>query len=199
MKNVARVLFILFLFFELGWSQRGSQQDKSNIIVVLQTELGTIELAIDCVHAPVTAKNFMKYVDGKFYDGGRFFRTVTMDNQPKDKVKIEVIQGDIDSTRRKDVFPPIELERASRTGLVHKNGALSMARGTPNTATSSFFICINDQPELNLGGKRNPDGQGFAAFGTVIKGMDVVKKIQTSPAEGQSLKPPIKILSARRK
>ena len=84
------------------------------------------------------------------------------------------------------------------TGLKHVDGAISMARAKPGSATSSFFICVNDQPELDFGGKRNPDGQGFAAFGRVVKGMDVVRAIQALPAQGQQLAPPVKIISVRR-
>jgi peptidyl-prolyl cis-trans isomerase A (cyclophilin A) len=96
-------------------------------------------------------------------------------------------------------FPPIKLERTSVTKLLHKDGTLSMARDGPDTATSDFFICIGDQPSLDYGGKRNPDGQGFAAFGRVLLGMDVVRKIQAAPAEGQTLRPAIKILGIVRK
>ena len=138
-------------------------------------------------------------MDGKFYDGGRFHRTVTPDNQPDNKVKIEVIQAGINPDKAKDEFAPIKLERTRDTGLTHKDGTISMARDGPDTATSDFFICVGDQPELDFGGKRNPDGQGFAAFGRVVKGMDVVKKIQQSPADGQTLKPPVKIVTARRR
>src|SRR4051812_21814270 len=96
----------------------------------------------------------------------------------------------------KDEFAPIKLERTRDTKLKHTDGAISMARDQPDTATADFFICIGDQPELDFAGKRNPDGQGFAAFGKVIRGMDVVRKIQSSPADGQKLTPPIKILTA---
>ncbi len=114
----------------------------------------------------------------------------------ENNVKIQVIQGAIPTDREKDAFPPIALERTSQTGIKHHDGTLSMARDAPDTAVSDFFICIGDEPELDFGGKRNPDGQGFAAFGKVIRGMDVVRKIQASPAEGQKLTPPIKIISA---
>jgi peptidyl-prolyl cis-trans isomerase A (cyclophilin A) len=137
-------------------------------------------------------------VDGKFYDGGRFHRTVTPDNQPKNKTKIEVIQAGTNPKKEKDDFEPIKLERTRDTKLSHKDGTISMARDEPDTATSDFFICIGDQPELDFGGKRNPDGQGFAAFGRVVKGMDVVRKIQKSPADGQNLKPPVTIRAISR-
>jgi peptidyl-prolyl cis-trans isomerase A (cyclophilin A) len=167
--------------------------------VLLQTDKGEIEMELDAARAPNTVANFLKYVDGKFYDGGRFHRTVKPDNQPDNKIKIEVIQAGIHPARMKDEFPPVKLERTSQTKLMHKDGTISMARDGPDTATSDFFICIGDQPELDFGGKRNPDGQGFAAFGRVTRGMDVVKKIQAAPAEGQTLTPPVKILKVTRK
>jgi peptidyl-prolyl cis-trans isomerase A (cyclophilin A) len=167
--------------------------------VLIETDKGNIEVEVDAGKAPVTAANFLRYVDGKFYDGGRFHRTVTPRNQPKDKVRIQVIQADVNPKRDRDAFPPIKLERTSKTGLKHLDGTISMARDGPDTATGDFFICIGDQPSLDFGGKRNPDGQGFAAFGRVVKGMDVVKKIQAAPARGQTLTPPIKILKIRRR
>ena len=167
--------------------------------VVLETPLGAIELEVDAAHAPATAANFLRYLDGGRYDGGRFHRTVKLDNQPGKTVLIEVVQAGVAPAREKDDFPPIKLERTSVTGLKHQDGTLSMARDGPDTATSDFFICIGDQPELDFGGKRNPDGQGFTAFGRVVRGMDVVKKIQKSAAEGQTLKPPVKITKIARK
>jgi peptidyl-prolyl cis-trans isomerase A (cyclophilin A) len=171
--------------------------DAKPIRVLIQTDVGDIEIELDATKAPATVANILKYVDGQFYDGGRFHRTVTPDNQPQNKVKIEVIQAGI-NPKKKDEFPAIKLERTKDTGLLHKDGTISMARDGPDTATSDFFICIGDQPELDFGGKRNPDGQGFAAFGKVVKGMDVVKKIQKSPAEGQMLKPAVKIVKVSR-
>jgi peptidyl-prolyl cis-trans isomerase A (cyclophilin A) len=168
------------------------------ILVLIQTEKGDIEVELNAAQAPATVANFLRYVDGKYYDGGRFHRTVSPDNQPDNKVKIEVIQAGIDPDKTKKEFAPIKLERTRDTKLSHKDGVISMARDGPDTATSDFFICIGDQPELNFGGKRNPDGQGFAAFGRVTKGMDVVKKIQAAAADGQTLSPPIKILRITR-
>ncbi len=176
-----------------------AEKKDGPVHVVLQTELGEIEVELEAGKAPATVANFLKYVDGKFYDGGVFHRTVRADNQPRDKVRIGVVQAGIDPKREKDEFPPIRLERTRDTKLAHKGGTISMARDGPDTATSDFFICVGDQPELDFGGKRNPDGQGFAAFGRVVRGLDVVKKIQAAPADGQKLTPPVKILKARRK
>jgi peptidyl-prolyl cis-trans isomerase A (cyclophilin A) len=166
--------------------------------VLIQTEKGDIEVELNAAEAPITVANFLKYVDGKFYDRGQFHRTVKPDNQPDNKIKIEVIQAGINPEKAKQEFAAIKLERTRDTKLSHTNGTISMARDGPDTATSDFFICIGDQPELDFGGQRNPDGQGFAAFGRVVKGMDVVKKIQASPAEGQTLSPPIKIFKITR-
>lgn len=121
-----------------------------------------------------------------------------MANQPDNRIKIEVIQAEIDPSREKEEFAAIPLEQTSKTGLRHVDGAISMARDGPDTATSSFFICVGTQPSLDFGGKRNPDGQGFAAFGHVVEGMDVVRKIHQSKAKAQALDPPIGILHVRR-
>lgn len=153
---------------------------KPNLVrVLMQTELGDIEIELDAKRAPGTTENFLRYVDAGHYDGGRFHRTVKLnpDNQPNNAIKIEVIQGGVNPEKAKENFGPIKLERTSVTGLKHKDGTISMARNFADTATSDFFICIGDQPELDFGGKRNADAQGFAAFGKVVKGMDVVKKI----------------------
>jgi peptidyl-prolyl cis-trans isomerase A (cyclophilin A) len=166
--------------------------------VLIRTELGPIEVEIDSIHAPVTSANFLRYVDLGFYRFARFHRTVRADNQPDSKVRIAVIQGGLDSTRVKD-FPPVRLERTSTTHLRHRDGTISMARDGPDTATSDFFICIGAQPELDYGGRRNPDGQGFAAFGQVLLGMDLVRKIQAAPAKSQTLTPPVRILEIVRK
>jgi len=183
----------------LAWfalTVRGAE--PAEIRVVLETSRGEIELALDPIHAPATTANFLRYVAAGLYDQGVFHRTVTPDNQPDKKIRIEVIQAGIDPNRTKLDGPPIALERTRDTGLKHRDGAISMARDGPDTATSDFFICLGAQPELDFGGLRNPDGQGFAAFGHVIRGLEVVRAIQKAPAEGQSLKPPVKILRARR-
>src|SRR5262245_1298239 len=166
--------------------------------VQLQTALGEIEVELYAKEAPITVTNFLRYVLEGFYRDGEFFRTVTMDNQPTNNVKIQVIQAQGVPSRQGEFFPPIPLERTRDTGIKHLDGTLSMARNGPDTAQDSFSICIGDQPELDFGGKRNPDGQGFAAFGHVVKGMDVVRKIHESPADGQQLNPPIRIQGAFR-
>jgi peptidyl-prolyl cis-trans isomerase A (cyclophilin A) len=179
---------------------------QSPVRVRVQTELGDIVVEVDQARAPITAANFLRYVDAGHYDGGTWHRTVKMDNQPESPVKIEVIQAGVNPDRAKEGFGPIALERTSTTGILHRDGVISMARGAPDSATSGWFICINDQPSLDFGGARNPDGQGFAAFGRVVSGMDVVRKIQAAPAsanrttnaEAQRLTPPIRIITVSR-
>ena len=185
-------IFILLFCFCLS-----SLHAQQNIACLIKTQLGNITIELYPAKAPITVANFLKYVYAHLYDSSAFFRAVTLNNQPNNAVKIEVIQGgNVDSTKE---FPPIAMETTKQTGLLHKDGTISMARGAPASATSSFFICINDQPSLDYGGKRNPDGQGFAAFGKVIKGMGVVKKIQQLyPDQGQYFKPPVTIISITR-
>ena len=175
------------------------------VLVIFETELGKITMEIDVVRAPITGENFLKYVDGKFYDGGVINRSVRPDNTIRHDVPIQVIQFQIDPARQREQFPAIPMERTSVTGLKHVSGALSMARNGPDTARASFSIPIGDQPEMDFGGKRNADGQGFAVFGRVVEGMEVVKKIHASPTgpggaySTESLTPPIKVLKAYRK
>jgi peptidyl-prolyl cis-trans isomerase A (cyclophilin A) len=166
--------------------------------VIIQTEAGNLEVEIDSIHAPITAANFLRYVDLGFYRFGRFHRTVRADNQPDAKVKIAVIQAGFEPLKVKE-FPPIPLERTNLTKLSHLDGTISMARAEPNSATADFFICVGNQPQLDFKGKRNPDGQGFAAFGRVMQGMDVVRRIHAAPARGQQLTPPVRIRNIVRK
>ncbi|MGH9887105.1 MAG: peptidylprolyl isomerase [bacterium] len=180
-------------------SRGGSASAPGIVRLVIETERGNITVALDSAHAPVSVANFLRYVDGGAYTGGVFHRAVTAANQPNDSVRIEVIQGGPNPARDSSLrFPPIALERTSQTGLRHKDGTLSMARAGPNTATSDFFICVGDQPSLDFAGHLNLDGQGFAAFGQVTSGMDVVRAIQTSPVRAQRLTPPIAIRRIRR-
>ncbi|MBM3310117.1 MAG: peptidylprolyl isomerase [Candidatus Aminicenantes bacterium] len=164
---------------------------------VIKTEVGEITVETFADKAPATAANFLKYVEAKLYDGTVFHRTVTLASPRNRPIQIEVIQGG--QVAGDKAFSPVPLERTNATGVKHVDGAISMARSGPDTATSSFFICIGEQPELDFGGKRNADGQGFAAFGRVVDGADVVRKIHQSPANEQELlTPPVKIISISR-
>src|SRR5687767_7425971 len=129
----------------ISWPSTNANAQAGIVHVVIETSLGTIEAALDSTRAPVTVTNFLRYVYAKRYDGGRFHRTVRMDNQPDNDVKIEVIQGGTSRTPGAQSWPAIELERTNVTKITHDDGVLSMARGGPNTATSDFFITIGPQ------------------------------------------------------
>lgn len=179
-KRNVRLFMILFIPVIF------SMVEIKNPSVVIQTEYGEIIVEIYSDRAPVTANNFLRYVDSGLFRGSCFYRIVRLDNQVKDSVKIEVIQGGRYENEEKG-FPPIPHENTITTGILHKDGIISMARLGPGSATSEFFICVGDQPELDYGGKRNRDGQGFAAFGKVLKGIDVVRKIHGIDAPAQYL------------
>jgi peptidyl-prolyl cis-trans isomerase A (cyclophilin A) len=204
-----RVPGILVLGFGvLGLGVNAAQRPPpAPVRVIFETALGNITIEVDVAKAPITAANFLKYVDGKFYDGGMVNRSVRPDNTLRHDVPIQVIQFQSNPARSREMFEPIPLERTNVTGLKHVDGALSMARSGPDTARASFSIMIGDQPSLDFGGARNADGQGFAVFGRVIAGMDVVKKIHQSPTRTtggrggygtETLDPPIAIVRAHR-
>lgn len=186
-----------------------------SIPIRIETDFGTIHAELFDDEAPITTTNFLHYVDEGLYDHGKFHRTVTAGNNsntnldlgendvysdsvPNDSIAIQVIQGGINNEHADELDGPIPLERTSETGLSHTDGTLSMARSTPDSAVSDFFICIGDQLSLDFGGMRNPDGQGFAAFGRVTRGMDVVRTIQSQSARGQMLDPVVPILRIER-
>lgn len=177
---------------------------SGNVHVVMATTLGNIEIEVLVEAAPLTSGNFLRLVDGGHLNGGTFYRVVSPENDHGSPV-ISVIQGGIGDAD--GPFAPIAHESTDDTGLLHTDGAISMARAGVGTATTEFFICIGDQPALDFGAARNPDGQGFAVFGRVVAGMDVVRAIHQSPADapteseyvaGQILEEPVTIVSIER-
>jgi peptidyl-prolyl cis-trans isomerase A (cyclophilin A) len=187
----------------VGWAPAAAgaaRQAASGLVrVALETEMGVIEIDVDTRHAPITSANFLRYVDAGLYSGGRFHRTVRPGTETDTAVPIQVIQAG--RAPRTPGFPAIPLERTSTTGLKHVDGAVSMARSGADTATSDFFICIGDQPSLDDGGARDIDGLGFAVFGRVVTGMDVVRRIQAAPVfpGSQTLLPLVSITKASRR
>lgn len=171
--------------------------------VVIDSAMGPIAVLLDLGRAPISAGDFLKYVDRGLYTGGAFYRTVRPDDDPK-PIKIEVVQGGLTDDGK--YLDPIAHEPTSLTGLRHRNGTISIARDGVGTGTAgAFFICIGDQPELDFGGMRNPDGQGFAAFGHVTAGMKLIRemgalKTQGPPGSsvGELIASPVPILGARR-
>jgi len=177
LKEFARLLVAASLPFALH-----AQETTGVLRVRIETDAGVIVADIDSARAPQTATNFLRYVRDGRYDDGAFYRVVTRTNQPSDSIRIEVIQGGLDrnGSRR---LSAIAHETTAETGIRHEDGTLSMARGRPGSASSEFFITVGSQPSLDFGGRRNPDGQGFATFGRVVSGMDVVRRIHAMPAD----------------
>ncbi|RAK58150.1 peptidylprolyl isomerase [Phenylobacterium deserti] len=174
--------------------------------VAIETDAGQIVVEVDVERAPVTAANFLAYVDKGLFRGGSFYRVVHSKND-NNAYPITVVQGGLGPEDRPSPLPPIRHEPTSETGLRHDDGAISMARDGPGTASSEFFIVMGDQPALDFEGSRNPDRQGFAAFGHVVKGMEVVRRInrartakggQEAYTRGQRLEKPVTIREVRR-
>jgi peptidyl-prolyl cis-trans isomerase A (cyclophilin A) len=175
---------------------------QSPVRVKLSTSAGDIVIELAVAQAPITTANFLRYVDQKRYDGTSFYRASRAPGAPE----YGLIQGGLNGDPSR-VLKPIRHEPTSRTGLSHKDGTLSMGRFAPGSATSDFFILIGDSPEFDADPKAGGDNQGFAAFGQVVEGMEVVRKILAGPVaakggtgamKGEMLKAPVRIISARR-
>jgi len=171
----------------------------SDVRVALDTSAGQIVVAVHLAQAPVTAGNFLKYVDGKRFDGTLFYRGVGSDSYG-------FVQGGTQNDPKR-ILAPIAHEPTSRTGLSHDDGALSMARYAPGSATGDFFIVLGKMPAMDANPQAPGDNQGFAVFAHVVEGMDVVKAILAAPKSptagegvmrGQMLAEPVKIVTARR-
>jgi len=187
MPSCGRILLTLFILLPVSFV------NAQNPEVVIHTDLGNITVEVYPEQAPVTASNFLNLVEQGVYNRSVFYRVVRMNNQPENNVKIEVIQGGLYNMERVNMNPSIIHETTETTGIRHSDGVISMARLEPGTASTEIFICIGDQPSLDFGGDRNPDGQGFAAFGKVSSGMDVVRNIQSRPDSIQMLLEPVVI------
>lgn len=174
--------------------------------VLVETDLGSFIVRVETKRAPLTGADFLRNVDERRFDGGRFYRVMRPDNDP-DTPKLSLVQGGVailDNT----LFPPLAHETTKQTGVRHLNGTLSVAREVIGTGrTAQFFITIGAQPSLDYGGPKRADGQGFAAFARVVRGMDVVRRIWLSPTDpnrigmgskDQMLVRPVIIISMRR-
>ncbi|MEO5593789.1 MAG: peptidylprolyl isomerase [Chitinophagaceae bacterium] len=163
--------------------------------IIIETEAGDIEIELYPDKAPRTAAAFLSYINAGYYKHSSFYRVLTDDNQPSNAPKANLVQGGIWKTNYKKAvsLPGIPHEPTNKTSILHKDGIVSLARQAPGTATTEFFICIGDQPGFDYGGENNPDGQGYAAFGKVIKGMDIVTRIYNRKSYEQSFEPPVSI------
>jgi peptidyl-prolyl cis-trans isomerase A (cyclophilin A) len=202
------MLIAAFTFAAPALAQEASPPGQAAVLapkedlvpVALNTSLGRIVVAVDRLHAPITTGNFLHYVDTHRLDGETFYRALRISGGEGG-----LIQGGVRSDTRK-LFPPIAHEPTSRTGLHNAAGSIVMARLEPGSARADFFILASDTPSYDAGA---PDGDpdGFAVFGHVVEGMDVVKKILAAPTsptlgegvmKGQMLDPPVKIIKAER-
>ncbi|HSC62451.1 MAG TPA: peptidylprolyl isomerase [Caldimonas sp.] len=166
----------------------------------VDTAAGSFVVEVDPAVAPITVAHYLAHVDGKLLDGGSVYRVVNLANQaPETRHKIEVVQWGINRPEgQAPALPPIAHETTQQTGLRHVDGTVSMARAEPGSATAEYFVCIGAQPALDFGGGRHPDGQGFAAFGRVVDGMDVVRALHARAEADQYLAQPVPIRSVRR-
>ena len=178
-----------------------TSKPPGNPKVEIQTLYGDIEMELYPKQAPKSVAAFLSYVDAGYYKETSFYRVLNEDNQPMGASEVRLIQGGIWATKSRNglQIPNIPHESTRQTGLPHKDGTLSLARQAPGTASSEFFICIGDQPGFDFGGASNGDGQGYAAFGIVTSGMDIVRKINRQPADGELFNTPVFIKDIVRK
>ncbi len=172
-----------------------STRQYKNPHIRIQTRLGNIEIELYPDKAPKTVAAFLSYVDSGYYKNASFYRVLNVDNQPSDSYKAELIQGGLWRTNyiKSANLKGIPHETTQQTGILHEDGVISLARLEPGTATTEFFICIGNQRGFDFGGENNPDKQGYAAFGRVVKGIDVVRTIYRHPEDDQAFDPPVDI------
>lgn len=191
---------IFFLLIMLLFSCK-EKTSSGNPHVVIQTKYGEIELELYADKAPATTTAFLSYVDSGFYENTSFYRVLNISNQPSNAPKTEILQGGLWRTKNEKArsIKGIPHESTGKTGVKHRDGVISVARLAPGTAGSEFFICIDDQPGLDEGGENVEDKLGYAAFGKVIKGMNIVRKIYMQNDRNQYLDPPVAIYTIKRK
>lgn len=190
-----RNLFTILIIFSILLS---CANKKSNPVVKINTSVGNIFIELYAQKAPKTTALFLKNVDEKLYDNGSFYRVLNVDNQPSDAAKSELIQGGIWlSNTQKAQSMKIPHESNNITNILHTRGTVSLARQDTGNAGSEFFILLKDDSTYDYGGSANNDKQGYAAFGKVIRGMDVVYKIYNQPTSGQRLQRSIPIYKMR--
>lgn len=197
MKSIRQLTLILC---SLNLLLLGCGQKYAEPHLLMETKYGDIEVELYPDKAPQTVAAFLSYVDQELFKDASFYRVLNADNQETDAPKADLIQGGIWQTNPDKLsrLKGIPHESTKRTGILHKTGTLSLARDAPGTANSEFFIVVGDQPGYDSGGANNPDHLGYAAFGRVVRGMDVVMMLYNKPAKGQDFDPPIPIYNIKR-
>lgn len=192
-----KIIFILLTILITACSS----PESKNPHIKIQTKSGDIEIELYQDKAPKTVNAFLSYVDSGLYRNSYFYRVLNDHNQPSNAFKANFIQGGIwKNLRRKSrIIPGIPHESTQQTNILHTDGVISLARLEPGTATTEFFICLGDQPGFDYEGGNNPDKQGYAAFGKVIRGMDIVNKIYNEPEYDQTFDPLVNIYNIIRK
>ena len=193
MYRIVQAFCLVLICFYISCTQTTYKEPT----IKIETNFGNIVVELYPGKAPKTVASFLSYVDSGYYNNSSFYRVLKEEDQPSNAFKSELIQGGIWQSQYKKQLslPGIPHETTKQTGVLHKDGAISLARTAPGTANTEFFIVIGDQPAYDYGGAANPDRQGFAAFGKVIKGMDVVKQIHEQPDNQTSFTPPLKIIN----
>lgn len=188
-----KTLFLILGLFLIGCSQYKYPH------ILIATQLGDIELELYPEKAPVTAAAFLAYVDSGYYTNASFYRVLKADELPNEH-NTGIIQGGIWQTKQQLQLsiPGIKHESTKQSGLLHTSGTISLARSAPGTASTEFFICIGDQNSLDAGKSGTEDGLGFAAFGKVVKGMPIVRKIQGQNSHGDKFDEVIQIYKIKR-
>ncbi len=178
-----------------------SQPKYDNPHIAIQTRFGEVELELYPKKAPKTVAAFLSYIDSGYYKRSSFYRVLNMENQTIDSWKAEFVQGGLWKSNNKlaTTLKGIPHETTQQTGIKHTNGVISLARYDPGTATTEFFIMIGDQPGFDFGGENNSDGQGYAAFGKVVNGWDILDRIYNQPERNQAFDPPVHIFNIVRK
>lgn len=194
------IAFLILPFLALApVSAQTPSAQPGDVRVALTTDAGVIVVAVHTDKAPITARNFLAYVDQKRLDGATFYRSVGTGDYG-------FVQGGAQNDPKR-ILPPIKHEPTSQTGLTHDDGALSMARYAPGSATGDFFIVLGKMPSMDANPQASGDNQGFAVFAHVVEGLDIVRAIQAAPKsptagegvmKGQMLDKPVKIVTARR-
>lgn len=190
----------LYAFIVMALMQAACKPHYKNPHVLIETSAGDIEIEVYPDQAPQTAGAFLRYVDSGFYKNTSFYRVLNDENQPSNAPKTNLVQGGLWRTKYKkaSTITGVTHETTQQTHLSHTSGTISLARTTPGSATAEFFICVGNQPGLDFGGENNPDGQGYAAFGKVVKGMKIVNTIYQRPEEEQYFQPLIAIYNITR-
>ncbi len=192
MRNTS--FYCLLIIVAIGFSCKQKTTYKEPTVSI-ETNFGDIIVELYPAKAPKTVAAFLSYVDAGYYKNGSFYRVLKAEDQPSNAFKSDLIQGGIWETdyKKQSGIPGITHETTKQTGILHKDGTISLARTAPGSASSEFFIVVGDQPAYDYGGDANPDGQGFAAFGRVVDGMKYVKQIHAQPDNQSNFTPPILI------